>query len=665
MSTDDLKTAVGCLSTVFPQFVAKELAMLTDQIATAFQSVTDPLAALGNTQVDSLVDNIATISEGDIFSNLTGAAAGFAFQHAKRELEEQLEAMSADNPDLVKRVQKIRNLASKAQAAIGLELSMISDMPYLVAQRMCKTIIELTEQKKKTLQCLRKHIAQLVNSILLIVRTGGEFAARTFSDLTEALRLIDSARDNLQRSLRARNGTIGFDVQAFGRARLSVENASVQLTPDKDGTSLLDVADILQSGSISAGQTSRANQRLVLIVLPGLMNLIEAEVGAVAGQVRVINFYIKKLGSLIASFRRVGQSSQIHAQRVRLIRDIQNRLTDLAERIEIAIERKSLRAASAEMLLWASRIKSILVTMDSVKDLTLKEGSLEGPDKALILETEFRALLTDLTSISADPGIFEAGIEDPLRLRTAVFALTKGARRLLKDLENGRSSENHLATFHAAALATATGQTNRIDQSSAIASQQEVICQRFADIDLAYGQRLDKMLDVLRQLGLDRGVDMLSSGDFENLANTSADLLSYAGTAAECIKHAIDATSDVQTRQQLSKIRSDMLAKRSNQEIAAADSADSGLFGSIQRMRSQMSVIQKNAKTIESIVTDLKGALSAVGEGFEESLEGLEQFNAFLGNLDHLAVAAGGRLAAGLEEFSAQPNGGVVACELP
>lgn len=664
MSTDDIKMAVGCLSTVFPQFVAKELASFTDQIATALQAVTDPLAALGNIHLDSLVDNAAALSEGDIMGNVASAAAGFAFQYTKRELEEQLSAMSADNPSAAKRVQQIRNLASKGQMMVGVELSLIADMPYLVAQRMCKTIIELDELKIKNLQCLRKHIAQLVNSILVLVKNGAPAADRTFADLAKAHAFLVDAKTNLARSQTSLGGRTHFDAQSFGRARTDVANASSALTPDKDGTSILDVLDILNAGSVSAGQLSRANERLAILVLPGLINLIEAEVGAVLSQVRVINYHIEYLGKLIDSFRRVGQTSQIQLQRARLIRDIQARLDDLVGRIEAAIQRKSLRAASAEMLLWASRLKSILATMDTVKDLSLKEGSLEGPDKALLLEQAFQQLLTNLTSLSTSSE-FSAGIENPMFLRDGVLGLTKGARRLLKDLESGRATPSHLATFHAQALAVATGQSNRIEASSSFASQQKTACERFASIDLAYAPRLEGLIDSLRQLGLDRGVDLLSTGRFDELNSLSPNLLSYLGTAAECIKHAIDASDDVQTRQQLSRIRTDLIAKRANQEIAAADSADNGLIGTIGKVKSQIAAIQTSAKTVESIVSDLKQALKAVGEGFDDTFEGLKQFNAFLGNLDHLAVAAGGRLAAGLEEFSEHPNAGVVACELP
>ncbi len=660
---EELTTAVGCLSTVFPQYVAKELALLTDQIATAIQGFTDPLAAIGDLHVDSLVDNVASISEGDTFGNLAGVAAGLGAQYVKRELTDYVAAMSTEFPGVTKRIQAIRNLSGQVATSAGMMMSLFPDVPYAAAQRMCRTIIEADDLKIKNLDCLRKHIVQLVNAILVLAKTGPGFTDRTFADLAKAETYMLRAQDALTKSQRLLGGVVAFDTQAFERARQALIQVSALFTPVKGGTTVMDLVDIATFGSVATADVSMTDQKLVLLVIPSLTALIEAEVGAVVQQVRVINFYVTQLGTLIANFREVGKASQIQIQRARAIEEIQGRLGDLIDRVNLAISRNSLRAASGEMLLWASRVKSILVTMDSVKELTLQEGSIEGPDKAFLLQQEFQRLLTDLTAIT-DAGTV-AGIEDPLLFRDQVFSLTRGARRLMKDLEDGRTDPDQLATFHAISVSVATGQMSRILRSSTVASRQKTICQRFASIDLRFGPRYDALLDSMRQLGLDRGVDMLNSGAFSDFLSTSSNMLSYVGTAIECLKHGIDGTDDIQTRQQLGKMRDDLIAKRTNMDIASVDSSDQGRSRFIDKVKDQIDTIQKNAKTVESIVSDLKGLLAAAGGKLDQSLSGLAKFNALLGNADQLAVGAGGRLAAGLEEFSKQPNAGVVACEPP
>lgn len=663
-SIDDLKTAVGCLSTVFPQYVAKELASLTDQVATAIQGFTDPLAAIGDLHVDSLVSNVAAISEGDTFGNLAGVAAGLGSQYAKRELTDYVSAMAAKYPNVSKRVQAIQNLGGQVASSVGLMMSLFPDVPYAAAQRMCKSIIAAADLKVKNIECLRKHIVQLVNAIMAVTQTAPGMVDGTFADLTKAEGFLVTAQKALALSQRLRgDGSLAFDSQAFERARQALLEASALLTPVNGGTTVMDLAEIAAFGSVPTGDAEITNQKLALLVIPSLANLIEAEVGAVTTQVQVINFYVSQLGKLIANFRNAGATSQIQEQRSRAIAELQARLADLIDRIDAAVARGSLRAASAEMLLWASRVKSIIVTMDSVKDLTLQEGSIEGPDKAFLLEQEYTFLLTSLTAIHNNST--SAGIEDPLQLRDQVFSLTRGARRLLTMIENGQTDPNQMATFHALSVAVATGQMNRLQDSTSVAAQQKSACDRFASIDLAFGPRYDALLDSMRQLGLDRGVDMLSSGSYSDFLSSDTNLLSYVGTAIECIKHGIAGTDDVQTRQQLGKIRDDLIAKQTNLQIASADSADQGRTRLIDKIKDEIDTIQKNAKTVESIVNDLKGLLTAAGGALDQSLAGLAQFNAMLGNLDQLAVAAGGRLASGLEEFSKQPNAGVVACELP
>src|SRR5690606_8871991 len=127
------------------------------------------------------------------------------------------------------------------------------------------------------------------------------------------------------------------------------------LTPDKNGTTILDLAEIAAFGSIKAADVSKTDQKLAMLVVPSLCHLIEAEVNAVVSQVQIINFYVKQLGNLISNYRKVGEHSQIQLQRSRAIREIKSRLSDLIARIELAVVRGNIRAASGEMLLWASR----------------------------------------------------------------------------------------------------------------------------------------------------------------------------------------------------------------------------------------------------------------------------------------------------------------------
>jgi len=656
-TTEDINAAIGCLSTIFPQFVAKELATLTDSIATAIQGFTDPLAAAGDLSVDSLVSDVQDISKENVFDNLNAAAIGLIGQHVKREGESMLSDIASEYASPNKRVQQIRNLSNEVVSSAYTAMSLYNDFPYAAAQKMCETIIELTNLKVKNLQCLEKHIVQLSNSVLVVIENSN-YKDDTMADLATAKAQLVLAGVELGKSETIRSGETVFDQNAFTRAREAVVVAKRLLTPDKDGTSILDAVDILTTGSVEAGQLNRANQALVHIVIPSLRNLIQVEAAAVGNQVNVINFYIEKLANIIDSYRKAGTSSRVKTERSRAIKSIKGRLTNLCAAMELAIDRDQLAKASIEMLSWSSKVKAIISMMDKVNVLTLQEGSIEGEGKAAFLATAFQQLLTDLTSINKSLTV--NGIEDTAPFTDKVITLAKYSAKVLADVDDGRMSESTIATFHLLATQTAVAQVSLADESISVALQQKAICQEFAAIDLQVRERFDDLIDSMREIGQDRGVDMLGSGQFAEFLETDMDALSYLGAGIGCLTEALGGIDDIKTRQQIIGIRDDMVAKKTNQDIAAADSSDQGRKNFISKAKKEVATIQKNAKTVESIVTSLGELLKSAGGILSPALSSL---SSFAGNLDHLQVGAGGRLSDGLEEFSEHPNGGVPLCE--
>ena len=296
--------------------------------------------------------------------------------------------------------------------------------------------------------------------------------------------------------------------------------------------------------------------------------------------------------------------------------------------------------------------------MDRVNVLTLQEGSIEGAGKAAFLETAFQKLLIDLTSINKTFTV--DGIEDTGAFRDKVYALTLYSEKVMKDVELGKISESTLATFHQLAVQTAQAQVSLADESISVALLQKLYCEEFASIDLEVRERFDDVIDSMRQIGQDRGVDMLGSGQFSEFLEADLDSLSYLGSGIQCLTEALNGIDDVQTRQQISEIRADMISKKTNQDVAAVYSADQGRSDFITKAQAEIASIQKNAKTVESIVTALEQLAKDAGGLIAPTLESISSFS---GNLDHLQVGAGGSLAEGLEEFSEHPNAGVPLCE--
>jgi len=657
-----LNHAVGCLSTVFPQFVAKELATLIDGIMSGVQGFSDPLAAISDLQLDSLIGNVAALSEGDVFKNLDLVAAGLATQFVSRELEETMATRSEEFTTTTKRVHQVRNLGERALSTIHAAMGLYADMPFAAAQHMCKIIISMVELKNANLDCMRKHIVQLSNSIAVLAKNVETYKDTTLANLDTISALLEVAIAETTASQRTIGGGLVFDASAFERARDVLVEISLLMAPPQTTTSIMDVANILTFGSISTAHVEHENVMLVHVAIPSLIMLIEAEMSASASQSDLINHMVSALGQLLESFRGAANTSKVQTQRFRVISEIHRRLDDLRGRVDVARRRKSVKAASAEMLLWSSRVKSMIAMIDQVKQLAFVEGSVEDVGQTAVIQAGFDALLAELGSISSDNGSTAGGIEDMTLLRSKVYALTKGAQRYQEDLDAGRSSPSKSETFHALVAQTSGDQVSAIEESIIVANAQKAACQRFLEYQIDGSENYAQILDTMRQLNFDRGVDLLSSGSFTAFLDSSPEVLSYLGTVIKCLTETINGLDDVQTRQQIMGMRDGLVAKRTNQEVASADSSDKGLTRFIENLQQQMTDIQKNAKTVEAILDDLKklGAqlqidLSAAGAGM----------NAFAANRDRLAVGAGGRLASGLEEFSKHPKAGVPLCEAP
>jgi hypothetical protein len=665
-SDEQLKEAIGCLSQVYPQYTQKVISELTDQITSIVQGFTDPLAALADAAEEGLSEAAKQISDvEDTFNNLESVASGLLTQYVNREAKGFLESASKEIESVSKRSQGIRNMAGALVTGASQLIALVPDMPYIAAQRLCASMVRLIDIKVENLRCLKKHITQLTNCILLLAENTDNYKADLEDDIQIALGHLADCEFELTRSQRIDSSTkeVIFDTSAFSRARAKMHQVVAVLSPEQQGDNILAEGGLLTSGSLGATLITNENRSLVTMAIRPLILLIESEAAGIEAQVSVINYHVASIVAVVTQFQDCANASQVKAMRERAIADITQRVASLSDSMISSSGRSSTTSMEGQMLEWVSRARSVVASMDSVKETSFKEGSVDGPDRAYALELAFQTLSGDLLALgSPQYPVVEEGIEDTTALVTQTRALAKGARRVLDDLEKGSTDKNKMATFHALAQQVAVAQLNSIDQSVGLAENQRTICGVYLEIDFT-GPALNKyegILDSMRQLGLDRGADMLSTGRFSDLLSTDLAELSYLGTGIECLRQALDGVDDTQTRQQISDLRDDMVAAQTNQDVAAADSADQGRSRILDQVRVQISEIQRSQKTVESIVSRLEELAGA--QGVDISID-LVDTPAFLGNLDFLEVGAGGRLSGFLEEAAEFPNTGVVRCE--
>lgn len=659
-TADEIREAITCLSTVYPQYVQNELANLTDQIQATVQGFTDPLQALGDLNIQSLIESAADLgldNTEDAFTNVAKAAVGLTSQYVRREVEEIDQAAIAAS-QATKRIQEVAVLGDKLLQRAITTMSIFPDLPYAAAQRVCSLINGLVDVKIANLECLQKHVTQLLNAVLVLVDTQANFKEDTLDDLATARGFVVEAYNELVKSILISNGNVSFDSEAFARARENLITASRTIAPPTAETTILDVSGILTSGSIGQGYADRSNQALVHIIIPSLTNLIELEVQAYVAQVSSINFFVGILASIIENYEGVGNSSKVATQRARVIADLQNRLLVMAAAMDRALERDSTRLASGQMLLWTSRIRSVISSMDEVGQLTLEVGSPGGADDALALANGLSDLVTALTSFQSDK--ISDGIEDATQIRDQVNSLTVMAKNVAAIISDGNQTANQLATLHALGAQVGQDQLGFITDSIALATTQRAACNEFLAFEVISREQFSTLLNSMRQVGFDRGVDLLGSGRFQEFLNSDLERLSYTGAAVNCLTEALSGIDDTQTRRRILDIRDNLIAKRNNIELAAADASDIGLQRFLGTIESEIFEIQRNAKIVESIVTDLELMLERLGEIRDEAADTITDF---ISSVNRLSVNAGGRLAEVLEERSSFANAGVVRCE--
>lgn len=659
---EDVAEAVGCLSVVFPQFVQREMALLTDQIVAGIQNVTDPLSDLLNTNLDSLIDDVAVLSEGDVWQNAAEAGLSYGAYLAKRELTELVNPPQTDDEIRLNENDRKTSYSDRIRGlrtTITMAMALYEDLPYVAVQQMCETLLELIDLKLQNLTCLRRHIVQLVNTVVVLAHNQSTYQDQTLQNLDDVVAALQTVQTELARSQRTTTAGTTFDALSFERARVALQDAGRILAPQNDGTSILDVVDILAFESVTTGQVTRENFMMSTLVIPQLLYIIEVESAAILAQVEAINTHISKVAQALNNFVSAGTGSEVKAIRSRLIREITSRVTDLQSQVQYARRTSTTRDASARSLAWVARIKSILATMDRVKNLSLQVGSTEGADKELVLNNAYIQLVTDLASLENTNTT--DGVEDASELQSKVLGLTKGARRIMNELASGQATEASMKNFHAQSAAVAKRQTSAIDESISLATQQKAICEEYISVvgDLPTRENFDKMVGGMWQLGLDRGVDLLMSGEFQEFVDSGIEGLSYISLAVQCLTNALRATDDTRTQIRLTTIRDELIGKQTNLNLAATDSADSGTERIIGRLQGNITTLQKNAKTVETILADLE----TIAEELEVDLD-LAKANAraFAENVDTLVVGAGGRLASQLEELGEYPQLGVPLC---
>ena len=650
---DDLAKAVGCLSLNYPQFVSKEISGLVDTIMSSSKAITDPLSAIGDISLQSLLDKVASISEGDVYGNMAEAIGGLAASAAQSEASAFLNVMQSAYPGTTKQLLKAVNVGEKIYTSAAMALALISEAPYIAIQCICETLSKLVTLKIKNLDALRTNVTQLNNVLATILSNSNTLSVDVMAQLDSIQANLAIVKRELERSRKTTTGTnFLFDANAFARAQAALQVVSNILAPSRTAESILGVPEVLAFGSLSGAMSGSSNLQMSLMVIRPLLQVVRIEVQAVVDQTTVINYHLKLLGAAVQNFRSAPVAGKVKELRDRLIQQLIERTVDLRNCVLSAKASGSVRKASYEMFIWASRVKAMLATMEQVKATKYTEGSMEGDSKAAALDAAFRKLQTDLQAINSAHTV--AAVEDIAELKAKVMNVVAGIERMMNVFDVNIPSANDIASVRAQAYQVATRANSLIDQSIADAHRLQQACLTFAAVKIGARADYDKMLGALGDLGFDRAKDLLRTGDFASFFASGLDMLSYSGALIECLGRTIGLLDDTQSQAQLAAIRDDLVAQKSSESLRMVDWTQRRLRF-VQKAEDEIANLQKNAKTVEGIYEQIK----LIAKQVQVDVVAIEAgAGALSSNVDHLMVGMSGRLRDGFEQLTRSPTAG-------
>lgn len=657
MATEEgLARSIGCLSTVFPEFLAREIARLTDEVVSASQAITDPLAAVADTNVQGIVDDAASLSEGAITNGIASTSVGLVGSYLKREARDRIEAMAMAYPGAIKKIQEAQNVAEQVVANAMLMFTVYREAPFAVAQKMCERIATLADRKVEQLQCLKKHIIQMSNCVSVMAKAKNQIV-----DFPAELALLSSELDDARRELRVSlvrrpSGTV-IDELALERAVDALTNAEKILDPVGSDVNLLDVTKILTSGTASSDHITPANIKLAAMMLPHLSYLLEAETSAVFNITNAINFQLIGLSDILNDFSSSATSSRTGDIRARVVSDILARVELLKSDVDKAIESRSTENQTRLSLLWSSSLKSLVSMGIKIQNTSFEAGSSEGTTKFEEMQDGYDELIRRLGTINSDNVV--SGVDDVADLVTQVTNLRKSGSKLMKIIDERDPTDADMLNFTILVAEVATGGGNRIDESISAALGIREACEEFASIEIGFRRDYDRLIKTFEALGFDRASDLLDGGRFSEFFSSTIDGMSYISTAVSCLTQAINGVDDVGTRSEIAALRDELQSRRSNELLSAADNLNYGGTKILDRARAELESFQKKEETAKNLVKKLQDLAKRLDFQFDAVSDSFDEFR---GNLDRLEIDANARLTADFNEFIRRPGAGVPIC---
>lgn len=631
----DFATAATCLSGTYAGFVTQEIAKLTEKVTSVVASFTDPLDALAETNVQQLVDDVSSLSEGSIAGNLASIGAAIIINKVKRELRDALQDVIQRNPAIGDQIQRITNMTEAVYGIVSLAVLLRKEAPYSAVASIVEDMNEILDVKEATLNSLKTHIVQLNNVIMSATQDPEPDSAQLRADLQAASDALTAALNHLLALETTINATGVFTQKEFDQAESDLSDAEGLICPETD-VNLLDLGQVLTGGAIPTGLDTKAQKQMSIFAMRPLTIVMNCELASVDRSVTRLNNFIAQLPNIIPDFEAASESVAMKDFRTKLVQQLRLRVMALRDDIDATLTDDSVSNISLHALSWCGRIGAINELVPSM-EAKLQAGS-KDETRFAAMDAELDAMLAALDAIN---GVnITAGIEDTTALKAQITTLINQGKAILSLIGTSKLTNYDIGSFQITVKSVTDGGGSAISASLDVISEIRDALSIFQTVPPA-DQRIDQLLSLLELMGMDRAKDLLKLGKFKDFLNTTIDDASYIGLAIGCLIEAEQVVTDTLTLQTLTEIRELLESQRVSELAAAFDIIDSGKNAAILEIQTKMEQAQGNLEKVNRIIETMTGLAETAGlvvEQLNEAAIGLGQ------QIGEIATGSGGPL---------------------
>lgn len=461
--------------------------------------------------------------------------------------------------------------------AVSAALTAKNDLMLYFLQQTAQAAIDAILEKRAIIEEVRVRHRYLYNALVILV-AGNPFFAQYLRDLRQALTLMVAANN---RFVNIRNTFVATDI--FVSAQFNVAIQELQRAED-----LLTPADhnpdvkFTNSGLLAnVGVPSDSQQLALIMSIPQLVqDFLLAMNGYFAATLKVNALLLAFMTGLDAM--QSTTSKKLREYTISMMDSLLSKLQGLIGRMAIQINGDQTALlqpvpgftpdsvkTSAESLRWVLELRAIIefakfVPGKTLSDVNLSNAALQNYSKAVEQLKKMDGRTQGDAVLTATDGREEIG---QLEQQAQLFAM-----KSLEAIIDANAPESVLALGRTVLA--------RLDLSFTQDQEIERILREFVNQPLPFFDSLRKTADgiyaTLENLGLDRAVDFLKSGKFEQFFNLNTKTATYAGAALVGIALLKECAETTEDQQHLVQAEREIQRENKAKELLAQRNATVG-----------------------------------------------------------------------------------------